>query len=161
MYKKVFTSFFLTLALISNANPAAQAIFDWFNVNHKDSKGQTALHRAASNGATLRAQAILFLGANIEECDNETRTPLYYAAVYGNETGNNSCADMLITEYDADINVLLEEEDLHNWVAETIHRIAGTEEEEEEEEGVEIWNPDTDSDNDQDQNSESDSEAHF
>lgn len=155
MYKKLITSFFLTLALTSNAKPAAQAVLNWFNVNHKDIKGQTALHRAASNGATLRAQAILWLGADIEEHDNETRTALYYAAMYGNETGDNTCADMLITEYDADLNVLFEEEDLHSWLSKTIHRIALQQSQEQEQsQELEILEQSSDSENDDDSDHE-------
>lgn len=152
MYKKLITSFFLTLALTSNAKPAAESNTFVVSINVKDNKGKTPLHHAASMGNIERVKALLFIGANIEERDYSTRTPLYYAAIYGNETGNNECADMLINEYNANLNVLFEEEDLHDWLGKTVHRIARQQSQEQE---LEILEQSSDSENDNSSDNES------
>ena len=56
------------------------------DIHHRDHKGRTALHRAAEDGLTDVAHALVSKGADVNDRDYESWTPLHYAAHWhGNE----------------------------------------------------------------------------
>ncbi|XP_055307908.1 uncharacterized protein LOC129572031 [Sitodiplosis mosellana] len=62
------------------------------NVNEKDIKGKTALHRAAETGNVKEAQKLIDQGAEVNIESNLKVTPLHYAA----NNGHKNVAELLI-----------------------------------------------------------------
>ena len=78
------------------------------SINEKDSKGKTALHRAAQGGHLATARLLLSKGANVNAKDNRKEIPLHTAATYGHRE-----LIQLLLKNGADINA----KDRHNKTA--------------------------------------------
>ena len=86
------------------------------SVNEKDSREQTALHRAAQGGHLAIARLLLRKGANINAKDDKKEIPLHKAATYG-----HGGLIRLLLENGADINAKNNEEET------VLHRAAWSE----------------------------------
>jgi ankyrin repeat protein len=55
------------------------------DVNVTDSKGDSAMHIAATNGHTLCIRALHELGADVNKCDRDHYSPVHLAAMHGRD----------------------------------------------------------------------------
>lgn len=73
------------LNLMNKGNQLREFIKSCKDINYKDELGRTMLHYAVLNENLDAVKVLLELDANVNEVDNDLRTPMHYLAVVGNE----------------------------------------------------------------------------
>lgn len=88
------------LSLMKKENQLRDFVKSCKDVNCKDELGRTMLHYAILNENLEAVKVLLELNANVNEVDNDMRTPIHYLAVVGNE----EITDYIVKNRDVEAN---------------------------------------------------------